>query len=328
MEPDDLTRTCVPYERLDYMHVPTYAPLLCLLLRAEVLLVIFEIGKHFLPSIQSLMAVMVVVVYADMYICKRMQQMKAFQNYVGGIMPVLLALLTNSNTFRLTDESMGWLSVSWRHLCVDIAWIVTCLFLVIMSMNCTHHSLVCQMSVSLTTLLGLSHVVVLDGQYSTPVAEFALRILLFYSCALILYAVFGFKQNVLRDASDTQIQALATLHASLPVLWVHILVLHVYVIICLLLVIHLTWCVSDKSSINLTSLDVEQKTANCVAKYEIFDSRMGQVNDLHKQSPEVNTAADINLSSSNLHATHADKGNDGDILLQQLREAQAAQKRL
>ena len=43
MEPDNPTRTCVPYERLDYMHVPTYAPLFCLLLRAELLLIFFEI---------------------------------------------------------------------------------------------------------------------------------------------------------------------------------------------------------------------------------------------------------------------------------------------
>lgn len=331
MEPDDPTRTCVPYERLDYMHVPTYAPLFCLLLRAEMLLIIFEIGKHFLPSIQSLMAVMVVMVYADMYIFKKMQQMKAFQNYVGGIMPVLLALLTNSNTLRLSDESTRWLSVSWMHLCVDIAWIVTCLFLIIVSVKCTHHSWVCQMSLSLTTLLGLSHVVVLDGQHSTPVAEFALRILLFYSCALILYAVYGFngfKQNVFRDASDTQIQALATLHASLPVLWVHILVLHVYVIICLSLVIHLAWCASDKSLINVTTLDVEQKSLDRVATYDIFDTGVNEVNDLNKQSHEVNTAANIDLSSKSSHNILVNSSNESDILLQQLRDAQAAQKRL
>jgi len=337
METVDASRTCVPYERLDYMHVPTYAPLLCLLMRAEMLLIIFEIGKHLLPSIQSLMAVMVVVLYADMYVFKNMRQMKAFQSYVGGVVPVLLALLTNSNTLRLSNQSAEWLSVSWKHLCVDIAWIVICLFSVIISMNSTQRNIFCHMSLCLATLLGLSHVLMLDGQYSTPVAEFALRILLFYSCALMLYAVHGFKQHVCKDGkdgkdgNDTHVQSLVTLHASMPVLWVHILVLHVYVIICLLLVIHVAWCGRDNRLIKLTNASTsiaDQKDPECAPQYDIFDSNLSRVDDLQNKNADDNTSLTTISNLHNIHNIHVEKSDENDILLQQLREAQAAQRNM
>ena len=55
---------------------------------------------------------------------------------------------------------------------------------------------------------------------------------------------------------------------------------------------------------------------------------MNEINAVHTQSHEVNTAANMDVSSTSLHDIHVDSSNESDILLQQLREAQAAQKRL
>ena len=232
------------YERLDYMHVPTYAPVLLLLLRAETLLVVFEIGKTLLPSVQSLLTVTAVLLYADNFIFAYCKPTRAFSVYVGGILPVAIALFTNSSTVWAQHVGSRWMNVSVRHICVDAAWICVCLAAVLahkyVRASSTRPRVKSSMFLlALADTAGLLHILWLDGEYSTEVFEFAVRISLFYSCALMLYAMHGFDMRAHSHGEDalrvTHEHKLLTLHAALPVLWGHAVVISESARVCVCL---------------------------------------------------------------------------------------------
>ena len=173
------------------------------------------------------------------------------------VLPVAFALFTNSSTVWAKDVGSRWMNVSVRHLCVDTAWICVCLAAVLAhkyvrapSASSTRPRVKSSMFLlALADTAGLLHILWLDGEYSTEVFEFAVRISLFYSCALMLYAMHGFDMRAHSHGEDALRVAhehkLLTLHAALPVLWGHAVVISVYLLFILMILSRSAWSSTD-----------------------------------------------------------------------------------
>lgn len=316
------------YERLDYMHVPTYAPVLLLLLRAETLLVVFEIGKTLLPSVQSLLAVTAALLYADSFVFASCKPMRAFSIYVGGILPVAFALFTNSSTVWAKDVGSRWMNVSVRHICVDTAWICVCLAAVLAhryvrasSASSTRPRVKSSMFfLALADSAGLLHILWLDGEYSTEVFEFAVRISLFYSCALMLYAMHGLDMRAHSHGEDAQRvtyeHKLLTLHAAFPILWAHVVIISVYLLFILVILSRTAWSSPD------TETPFKESTQQ---KQVEFDQLQQQAEDLQPHVIKVESLPNQGFTQpSDQDVAVSKKDDDTDLLLQQLRAAQKA----
>jgi len=216
------------YEELDYLLVPTYFPLFVLLLRAEALLFVYEIARGMVVSTQILNAVLATLVYLDYMI---ISERRSFDVYVGGILPVALALVTNGVLIReyqiLDEEQFGIMHSKHElwHIGIDGLWASSCLvalYIALLRSNDMAYSYIFSVSASLCLVL---HVVALDGIFSTSMHMMMCRIILFYVMALFIYSV----------RVKWQINAVAhqycTLHVSLPVLFVQFYVLAVYIML-------------------------------------------------------------------------------------------------
>lgn len=215
------------YEELDYLLVPTYFPLFVLLLRAEALLFVYEIARGMVLSTQISNAILATLVYLDYMI---MSERKSFDVYVGGILPVALALVTNGvlvREYQITnEEQFGIIQTRHElwHIGIDVLWASSCLialYITLLRSNDMAYSHVFTVSASLCLVL---HVIVLDGVFSTSMHMLMCRIVLFYVLGLFVYSV----------RVKWQMNAVAhrycTLHVSLPILFVQLYVLFVYML--------------------------------------------------------------------------------------------------
>jgi len=221
------------YEELDYLLVPTYFPVLLLLLRAEGLLLLYEVARGIMHSTQILNAVLCVLLYLDSIV---MQQRRSFDVYIGGILPVALALVTNGIMVR-EDSSYGRQDL-W-HVVVDTTWAFSSLLAVYIAVRVRDCSTYCYASLYVGCCCGVLHIVILDGYYSTTLSTFMCRVVVFYVLGLCVYSLHTLHAQNSQRAVSAVAHKYCTLHAAVPALFIHIYVLSMYVT---LLLMSSLWC--------------------------------------------------------------------------------------
>ena len=215
------------YSALDYMHVPTYVPMFILLIRGLVLLVLFNIGASVVGTGKVLIACVAVLLYFDAIL---FPSGRGIECYVGGVLPVALALLTNSSVLWSQGEVVVFadfgllLDVCWAGACITVLMLVSC---------CSRISLLCKFILALAGMFGAVHVFLFEGVYYTSVSEFVVRIVLFYTCVVMFYAL----RSVVHVCAQSH--ALMTLHCSLPILWLQSVVLYLYFVACVVWLLYI-----------------------------------------------------------------------------------------
>mgnify|MGYP006086230145 CR=1 FL=1 len=221
------------YEELDYLLVPTYFPVLLLLLRAEGLLLLYEVARGIMRSTQILNAVLCALLYVDSIL---MQQRRSFEVYIGGIFPVALALVTNGIIMR--EESSPGRQDLW-HVLVDTTWVFSALLAVYIAVRVRNCIKYCYASLHVGCCCGVLHIVILDGYYSTTLSTFMCRVVVFYVLGLCVYSMHTLHAQNSQIAVSAVAHKYCTLHAAVPALFIHIYVLLLYVA---LLLISSLWC--------------------------------------------------------------------------------------
>ena len=216
------------YEELDYLLVPTYFPVLLLLLRAEGLLLLYEVARGIMRSTQILNAVLCVLLYLDSIL---MQHRRSFEVYIGGIFPVALALVTNGIMVR-EDSSLAQQDL-W-HVVVDTTWAFSALLAVYVAVRVRDCSTYCYASLHVGCCCGVLHIVILDGYYSTTLSTFMCRVVLFYVLGLCIYSLHTLHAHNSQSAVSAVAHKYCTLHAAVPALFLHIYVLSMYVTLLLM----------------------------------------------------------------------------------------------
>ena len=246
------------YEELDYLLVPTYFPVLLLLLRAEGLLLLYEVARGIMRSTQILNAVLCVLLYLDNIL---LQHRRSFEVYIGGIFPVALALVTNGIMVR-EDSSLAQQDL-W-HMVVDTTWAFSALLAVYAAVRVRDCSTYCYASLHVGCCCGVLHIVILDGYYSTTLSTFMCRVVVFYVLGLCIYSLHTLHAQNSQSAVSAVAHKYCTLHAAVPALFIHIYVLSMYVT---LLLMSSLWCKradarhkSDKSDGVLSSMHIMATT--------------------------------------------------------------------
>lgn len=214
------------YEELDYLLVPTYFPVLVLLLRAESLLLLYEVARGVMHSAQILNAVLCILLYLDSIL---VHNRRSFDVYIGGILPVALALVTNGIMVR-EDVNTGRQDL-W-HLAVDATWAALGSLSVYVTVCMRQATTYCYACLLAAFCCGVMHIVILDGYYSTTLSTFMCRIVVFYVLGLCVYSMrMQHSQHGLSVASAVPAVAhrYCTLHAAVPALFLHEYVLSIYV---------------------------------------------------------------------------------------------------
>ena len=325
------------YTLMDYMHVPTYVPVFVVVVRSCCLLVLFNIGTAVLGNGKALIASVAAVLYTDAVLFAPARGMEC---YVGGIAPVALALLTNSSVLwtqadsMLTIESVLLIDVCWAGACIGV------MLLVSMSWRLSVAAVYCMLAVA--AVLGVVHVLWLEGVYHTNITEFAMRILLFYTAVVMFYAV----RAVVTDVCP-QSHALMTLHCAMPVLWLQSVVLYLYCILCGAWIIYIVLQPSTAHSPDvMPARSSSGHLPACTEGYKDHaDSHLQEVGrvahrayatykDAHtvcqEAQKDVHTVAH-KTAHKGAHKTDSDTAavagglSDSDILLEQLRQAKMQQ---
>ena len=287
------------YEELDYLLVPTYFPVLLLLLRAEGLLLLYEVARGIMHSTQILNAVLCVLLYLDSIV---MQQRRSFDVYIGGILPVALALVTNGIMVR-EDSSFGRQDL-W-HVLVDTTWAFSVSLAVYIAVRVRDCSTYCYASLYVGCCCGVLHIVILDGYHSTTLSTFMCRVVVFYVLGLCVYSLHSLHTPHAKCAknSHSAVSSVAhkycTLHAAVPALFIHIYVLSMYVT---LLLISSLWC---------KRADARQKSDGVLSSMHIIPI-----------TPTTNTPrgeARVEHTQNELSASFSDDA--GNSLLEELKQA-------
>lgn len=284
------------YEELDYLLVPTYFPVLLLLLRAEGLLLLYEVARGIMRSTQILNAVLCVLLYLDNIL---LQHRRSFEVYIGGIFPVALALVTNGIMVR-EDSSLAQQDL-W-HMVVDTTWAFSALLAVYAAVCVRDCSTYCYASLHVGCCCGVLHIVILDGYYSTTLSTFMCRVVVFYVLGLCIYSLHTLHAQNSQSAVSAVAHKYCTLHAAVPALFIHIYVLSMYVA---LLLMSSLWC---------KGADARHKS----------DRSDGVLSSMHimATTPTTNTPlseARVEHTQNELSASFSDDA--GNSLLQELRQA-------
>jgi hypothetical protein len=220
------------YEDLDYLLVPTYFPLFVLLIRAEGIVLMYEVARGLVLSTQISNAILAALVYLDSII---ISTKKSFDMYVGGVLPVALALVTNSvlvreytstehnGVFALQEISLMHNNMELWYVAVDALWGTSCLIALNIGLLRGHNMPYAHIIAVMASSCFVLHVVVLDGYFSTSMYMLMCRIVCFYVMALFLYSI-----RVQRQMNATA-HRYCTLHISLPVLFMHTYLLFGYI---------------------------------------------------------------------------------------------------
>ena len=298
------------YEELDYLLVPTYFPVLLLLLRAESLLLLYEVARGIMHSTQILNAVLCVLLYLDSIL---VQQRRSFDVYIGGILPVALALVTNGIMVR-EDPSPARQDL-W-HVAVDTTWAFSALLAVYIAVCVRNCSTYCYASLHVGCCCGVLHIVILDGYYSTTLSTFMCRVVVFYVLGLCVYSLNTQHAQNAPSLQNTQATASAvsavahrycTLHAAVPALFIHIYVLSLYV--ALLLISSLWFKRTDVMHKSDRMLPITP-TTHSTADADTWGAR--STRSTRSEARVENTKNELNESF----------GDDtGDSLLQELKQA-------
>ena len=290
------------YEELDYLLVPTYFPVLLLLLRAESLLLLYEVARGIMRSTQILNAVLCVLLYLDSIL---MQHRRSFEVYIGGIFPVALALVTNGIMVR-EDWSPGRQDL-W-HVVVDTTWACFALLAVYIAVrvpDSSISSMYCYASLHVGCCCGVLHIVILDGYYSTTLSTFMCRVVVFYVLGLCIYSLHALHAQNSQSAASAVAHKYCTLHAAVPALFIHIYVLSLYVALLLI------------SSLCCKRADARRKSDGVQASMPVMP-----ITSIMANTPTTNT------SRSDARAVHTQNELDasfsddaGNSLLEELKQA-------
>ena len=306
------------YEELDYLLVPTYFPVLMLLVRAEGLLLLYEVFRGIMSSTQTLNIILAAFVYIDFIV---VSERKHFDMYIGGVLPTALALVTNGvfvtkhstastthdhNSLNLSDSEL------W-HIVVDAVWSLSCLFAVYVALLrgslASKATQLCYFCLFVASLCIILHVVMLDGIYSTTLVMMMCRVVVFYVLALFVYAIRA------RRAMHPIAHRHCTLHVSLPALFLHIYVLPIYIVLLLMIGVGVGRTCMLPNQHKLHEIALQKTIMKERSEYSTRDKSED------KNREEVNGCSMLPNNNTNCRPIEQQQQETDDYFLMELRQA-------